>query len=462
MLIKRYDLNKSVSLLFLFLSLLFIGIMTFNALSKPFILYDDYYTLGIVRLPFMEMINATAVNVHPPLYYVILKVFEKIFNPTSNFTLLLLGKIVSVIPLVLLFGLAWTKIKNEFGLVVSGVFSLLLCSSFQVMFFSTVIRMYSWALLFLTFQFVFAYDILTKNTKKSWIVFTLAGICCAYTHYFAAISAVIMYLGVLLSFIFNNKSKIKMWLISVGVCIVAYLPWVNILLSQLSAVESDYWIKPITFDTVLQYFQFIFSPSNDVLGIVLILMVIALIFGVIKNNKFENFKINYSMMLVATIFVVMLVGIILSLLIRPIFVSRYILPLFGGFYLGIAILVDNVKSNKKLFSILLVIIVGISIAGVIGFINETNADFDVSNDNQNLLDSVNEDGVVVIFNDGLSFIRYSPYLDKDIVVVGDINSSIANYPNSKIIVFDKHHDLDNSNFEKIGVINQDTVYIVKK
>ena len=154
MLIKRYDLNKSVSLLFLFLSLLFIGIMTFSALSKPFILYDDYYTLGIVRLPFMEMINATAVNVHPPLYYVILKVFEKIFNPTSNFTLLLLGKIVSVIPLVLLFGLAWTKIKNEFGLVVSGVFSLLLCSSFQVMFFSTVIRMYSWALLFLTFQFV--------------------------------------------------------------------------------------------------------------------------------------------------------------------------------------------------------------------------------------------------------------------------------------------------------------------
>lgn len=246
------------------------------------------------------------------------------------------------------------------------------------------------------------------------------------------------------------------------ICIVAYLPWVNILLSQLSAVESDYWIKPITFNTLLQYFQFIFSPSNNVLGIILILMVVVLIFGFIKNNKFENFKINYSMMLVATIFVVMLVGIILSLLIRPIFVSRYLLPLFGGFYLGIAILVDNVKSNKKLFSILLVILVGISIAGVIGFINETNVDFNISNDNQNLLDSVNEEGVVIIFNDGLSFIRYSPYLDKAIIVVGDINSSIANYSNSKIIVFDKHHDLDNSNFEKIGVINQDTVYIIKK
>lgn len=458
---NKNDFNKTISLLFLFLSLVFIGITIFFALTKPFVMYDDYYTLSIVRLSFIDMIKATAENVHPPLYYIILKVFTKLFNPTSNLSLLLLGKIVSIVPLVLLFVLIWTKIKNEFGYLVSGVFSLLICSSMQVLFFSTVIRMYSWALLFLTVQFVFAYDVLTKNTKKSWIIFTFAGICCAYTHYFTAISSIVIYLGGLIFFIFNNKSQIKTWLMSVALCVIAYLPWINILLSQFSAVRSDYWIKPITFNTVLEYFQFIFSPSNDLLGFILILVLITVVGLIVKNKEFNDFKIKYSLMLIATMFIVIAIGICLSLLIRPIFVSRYVLPLFGGLWLGFAILVDKFKSNEKIFAVLLIMIVGIAIAGVVGFINETNVEFDASNDNQNLLSSINN-GTVVIFNDGLSFLRYSPYLGNDKIVVGDINSSLVNCSSNEIVVFDKHHDLDNSNFEKIGKINQDNVYLIKK
>ncbi len=82
-----YNNKKSLGLLFSSLSLILFLFVIAYALLKPGIGYDDYYTLGIIRLSLMDMISATAVNVHPLLYYIILKVFSNIFNPLILWTI---------------------------------------------------------------------------------------------------------------------------------------------------------------------------------------------------------------------------------------------------------------------------------------------------------------------------------------------------------------------------------------
>lgn len=447
---------KKISNVFLIFTLIYFGIIVFSALTKPFIGYDDYYTLGIVKLSFRDMINATASNVHPPLYYLILKSVLMIFNYDN---LIYVSKIVSIIPLGLILILIWTKVKNNWGYLVAGIFSLLICSSYQVMYFSTVIRMYSWALLFITIQFIYLFDILKENKKYSWIIFTIASICSIYTHYFSAIASIIIYLFLLFYLIINNKETLKIWFLSTIICILSYLPWLNILFNQISDVTNDYWIKPITIYKVFDYFQFIFSPYKGILGIILaiilLLILILLFYIVFKNSILTNIEKYYTSTLIFTIFITMLVGILLSILIRPIFTDRYILPVFGGLLFGFSILIAKLSLiNKKYFNLLIIFILIISVISVFSFVNETNVAFEESNQNLAFLNSLNGENNIVIFNDPLSKLRYSPYLNNTVIV-----DNMSNYDKKNIILFDKHHYYENNDsFSEMGKIFQDTVY----
>lgn len=473
-----YNNKKSLGLLFSSLSLILFLFVIAYALFKPGIGYDDYYTLGIIRLPLMDMISATAVNVHPPLYYIILKVFSKIFNPLDNQSLVLLGKIVSLIPIALILAVSFTKIKKEFGLLAAGLFSFLIVSSFNVMVYSTVIRMYSWGLFFITIQLIYLYDIIhRKDTKIAWIVFTIASICSTYTHYFSAIASIIIYLVLFAYLLHSNRKELKKWIVSTIVSLVAYLPWMGILLSQVSTVSDHYWIKPIGFDTVISYIDFIFSPSVGIIGrileIFLIVLLIALVYLSLKNKKSSDDYVNFSLISMSIIFLTMIAGIVLSFLIRPIFVSRYILPCFGGLWLGVAILLakcfDNRNRSKTsydfdtrkvfYFGILLILIV--SAFSAMSFIGTSSADYNETLGHYQFFDSIN-DGRTVIFDDELSYLRYSPYLDRDNCVLDTHLKSTDKYGGGDTVIFVKINfdKIEKSNYhcKKIFEIYQDEVY----
>lgn len=473
-----YNDKKRLGLLFSSLSLILFLFILAYALFKPGINYDDYYTLGIIRLPLMDMISATAVNVHPPLYYIILKVFSKIFNPSDNLSLVLFGKVVSLIPIALILAISFTKIRKEFGLLTAGLFSFLIVSSFNVMVYSTVIRMYSWGLLFITVQLIYLYDIIhRKDTKIAWIIFTMASICSTYTHYFAAIASIIIYLVLFAYLLHSNRKELKKWIVSTIVSFVAYLPWIGILLSQVSTVSDNYWIKPIGFETVISYIDFIFSPSVGIIGrileILLIALLITLVYLSLKNKKSSDDYVDFSLISISIIFLTMGAGVVLSFLIRPIFISRYILPCFGGLWLGVAILLakcfDNRNRSKTsydfdtrnvfYFGILLILIV--SAFSAMSFIGTTSSDYNETLAHYQLLDSIN-DGRTVIFDHRLSYLRYSPYLDKDKCILDAHLKNIDKYSDDDTVLFVKisFEKIEKSNyqFKKIFEIYQETVY----
>ena len=476
---RFYNNKKSLGLLFSSLSLLlFLFIIAFSLL-KPGISYDDYYSLGIVRLPLMEMINTTAGNVHPPLYYLILKISSKIFNPADNLALVSVGKIVSLIPIALLLVLSFTKVRKEFGLLTTGIFSFLLVSSVSVMTYATVVRMYSWGLFFITLQLICLYGIIhRKYNLYAWIIFTIASICATYTHYFAAISAIIIYLVLFVYLLYSNKGELKKWTVSAIVSFISYLPWMGILLNQVSTVSDHYWIKPISFETVLSYIDFIFSPSSGILGkaleILLIALLIAVVYFALKNKKSADDYVYFSLISMSIIFLTLASGIVLSFIIRPIFVSRYILPCFGGLWLGLAILLakcfDNRNTSKtsydfdtrKIFYFGIVLILIVSAFSTMSFINTTSADYNETLEQYQFFDSIN-DGRTVIFDDSLSYLRYAPFLDKDKCICDNDLEKIDKYKEEDTVIFDKSK-FDKLNktdyqYKKIFEIYQDEVYL---
>ena len=212
---------------------------------------------------------------------------------------------------------------------------------------------------------------------------------------------------------------------------------------------------------------------GHVLEILLIALVIVLIYVSLKNKKSADDYVDFSLISMSIIFLTMIAGIVLSFIIRPIFIPRYILPCFGGLCLGFAILLakcfDNRNKSKtsyafdtrKIFYLGVVLIVIISAFSAITFIDTLSADYNETLDNYQLLDSIN-DGRLVVFDDKLSYLRYSPYLDKDKCIIDTSLKNIDKYKEENTVIFDKVKfsklNITDDQYKKILEIYQDKVY----
>lgn len=340
----------------------FITILAFN----PSIWADEVFSMDIIKRSYSEIIDFTASDVHPPLYYFILKFFVDIFS-FSNISAIYIGKIVSIIPLALTVFYLGKKVRDNFGFLCSAIYGICIICMPKMIDYAVEIRMYSWGLFFVTASFLYAYDIITKKTISSWIFFTIYSLLAAYTHYFSLISVAIIY--VYLFIVCIRQKQLKKWLICSAVTIIAYLPWLMVVIKQLAVVNADYWIEPITFRTIINYIIFPFKELGSRLGYIpavflILLFIFVTILGikkVIKTNKTISQKTVYIIMGFVVLITTVLIGIVVSFIMRPIFVERYMVPALGCFWLCFAYFLSLLKNKKKLFSVISAIVILMSL-----------------------------------------------------------------------------------------------------
>lgn len=157
---------------------------------------DEMFTLQLIKHPLSQMFYYMAHDVHPPLYYLVFKFISKIaFTLNITHDLKLIGRFVSLLPIYLIFITAITKIKKNFGWLVTGIFSLSVISMPQLMNYAVELRMYSLALFLITTCFVVSYEIINNvNNKKNWILLTVLSIAATYTHYYCVLGVFLIYL----------------------------------------------------------------------------------------------------------------------------------------------------------------------------------------------------------------------------------------------------------------------------
>ncbi len=353
--------------------------------------YDELFTVGMIGHSYGELVGLTARDVHPPLYYMITKFFVdlcKLLLPGVR--AVAAAKIVSVLPYFVLLLYSVTFIRKRFGIFTGGVFLFCVVAMPQLSGYTVEVRMYSWALLFVTAAFLHGYGAVqgpedkedchhgrpsaaaygaadrpkgeeggdsgrTKGMRQKLHGAAMAcyALAAAYTQYFAAVAAAMVFLYVLLELLRRDRRRIREWFLWVAAAAAGYTPWLVALYRQVTAVNANYWILPLSWRTFGGCVKFLMKPAftNDTLNVVLAVVMTGIYAAVMvrqvhflikschngRENGAASSRIVFMLAGPGVLAGVILFGFAASMLLRPVFVYRYMIPAMGCFWLSFAV-----------------------------------------------------------------------------------------------------------------------------
>lgn len=374
---QKYQGRDIAGFLLLGLSLIMLGKSVMLCFSND-IWYDELFTVGLAEHSYGELVRLTAADVHPPLYYCIVKLFAdlcKLIAPGAG--TIVLAKIVSVLPYFILLIYVAAFIRKRFGMFTGGLFLFCVTAMPQLSAYTVEMRMYGWALLFVTAAFLHGYALTFEGSYLHGAAFVLYGLAAAYIQYFACVAVVMVYLCLLLAFWFLDRRRIREWLFYAAVSVIGYVPWLFALAGLLEAVSENYWILPLTWRSLGGCVKFLMKPAfadervNTVLAVVLFVAYLGLwcqwalklfhkgrendkiCVNTIKRECRKNLVDEATVRFwLATAGVGVLAGLVAfgfaaSFLIRPIFVYRYMIPAAGCFWLGFALCLNDALCKPK-------------------------------------------------------------------------------------------------------------------
>lgn len=370
---QKRRVNEIIGIVFFLTAIFLQAVSVFLCFSSD-IWYDELFTMGLADQPLGKLISITARDVHPPLYYMIVKLFVDITGAFSgSIQPVAAAKLVSVLPFLLCDLYGMTLVRKRFGMLTAGLFCFLLSAMPGLPGYMVEVRMYGFAMFFVTALMLHGYELILEYSgqeqpkKRNWILLTLYAVAACYTHYFACVAAAAVYLY-LLTALFKKKAWKKI-LLSGMICAASFAPWLFLAVTgQIKAVSANYWIEPVSFRTLLGCVKFLFMPQlggekeNLATALFLILMygglLLAQIFSYLKQEKGERNREEMGFLfgalgcLASTI----VFGFLASVLIRPIFVYRYMLPAAGAFWLVFAVCAGKqLKGDRALLVLSLLV-----------------------------------------------------------------------------------------------------------
>lgn len=384
---KSSAMKASKALIYICLLIFGVSLFIYLDIKNTSLLYDDVYSIFMAKASYTDIINITASDVHPPLYYWCLKFFSSLFGES-----LFYFRIFSTLGIIAVLLLGCFPIRRLFGDKTAITFMLLIIIFPVTQYLATEIRMYSWTMFFVLACALSAYQAFEKGGRMCWGVFLVTGLCAAYFHNYGLLSVFGIYI---LFFIILIRAKKKLtYLILCGVLFsIAYLPWLIQLWGQVDAVSSGYWIKPLTLNDLFLHIYYFYSPKEiwqpftyftkgQMMAGLIILMAIQLVLT-IKVLLSDNIKKD-KMPLLATIFFItflfpVAIGFIISVTYLPVLVTRYMTCSFGLFALSLAFVLARAMEFPKykqlsyVFLFLLLFTGGVRLYSEMNYYNRTGS-----------------------------------------------------------------------------------------
>ena len=368
--------------------------------------FDEAYTIGLIRHNYSDIIRIDSGDVHPVLYYLILKTVTLIFGDS-----ILVCRLFSVLAGALMGVIGYTHIRKDFGAKVGVAFSFLTLFLPFMPLYAIEIRMYTWVMLFATLAGIYAYRICKNSKVINWVLFAIFSLCAAHTHYYGLVTVGIINAMLFFYIIFSKKlyaeqekSK-KSYLIRFGITaivqIMGYVPWLYVLLRQVKLVNSYYWIEFSFGESILAPLgaQFYGRLSYVFTFVFAVIMYAYLIYQIVRAKKQkQNLGVIWACLLVH--FIVFISMLIVSILIKPIMYFRYMLVTTGFFILPFAICIakfNQTKRQKIITAIIVLIILGVSIynnAEVV--INNYNS---INGQEVKYIEDNYEEGDIIVYKD---------------------------------------------------------------
>jgi len=314
---------------------------------------DERFTIRLVQNDIWGIIQGTALDVHPPLYYLIVHALCEIFgyNAVSYH---LASFIPMVLYMALILTLGWKKLGG-----ISASFLVLLGGLLQgPLRYDMEARMYSWGLFLIAASYLAFYCVLETGRAKEYAFFGIATILAAYTHYYCLLNVSFLYLTLIILAIIQKQSRKKVIVTSL-VAILSYAPWMVVFLqSYARTTDGNYWIDKIL--SWRECNEILFSGSLQ--QMLVPLMAIFGAYGVYRSlAEGEHKKAVFLLTGFLTVYGTIGLALGVSYLISPLIFDRYLLPVA---FVAWTVMAVGVSASKHRFEIAVVLLTGLLVTGI--------------------------------------------------------------------------------------------------
>lgn len=379
--------------------------LTAATVTKFSIWFDEAFGSYLVRFNFFDITRYTANDVHPPLYYWVLKVWTLAFGNTE----------IGLRSLSIFFGaititLAFLFVLRFYGRRASYLALLFLVLSPLFVRYGQEARMYT----MLTAIIVAATYVLIYaeryNTKKRWpwIVYGVLLAAGMLTQYFAALAWVSHWVWRFFTrysrgddlATLRKKFFTREWVKAHIIALILFSWWLPFLLIQFFTVQGHgFWIKPITSATLPDFMTdyLLFTDHSAVqswaaFGFYFIVGVIGFIIYRLLRTLKGNQRSLYVLIICMTVVPTILLIVASLPPLQSAFVDRYLMMsiVFLSILIGVSLVYSKDLVNKWLRRSVIVIIVAMMIAGIItqSIVGNYNKSSGQSNNVRQLIEAV--------------------------------------------------------------------------
>lgn len=323
---------------------------------------DEIYTKSMLDGSLPDFFDKFKNDLHPPLYYLSLRLFTGLFGLSA--VSLRLFSVIGVLSTLLLGYFAGQRLFGRQGAL---YFCLMMISIPMLAAYSHQARMYTWAAFTVTGVFIYS-GLFVKMGKNRDLVFLFVfTVLAIYTHYYSLAAAFVANLFVFLYLLLTNNKKWLLHLFSLLSAAVIFLPWLYMFIIQVKKVQHAFWAPEVSLNAILSCFTIPFTEQFWTTNYSVALTV--LIYSLIALAIFMSFKKSYSeyrlvlwlslFIFLGTLFVVS----VISVFSQPILSTRYVMSIVVMLVIAPTILLITMKIKwLKIGLIAVILFLGIRVS----------------------------------------------------------------------------------------------------
>ena len=323
---------------------------------------DEIYTKSMLGGSLSDFFDKFKNDLHPPLYYLGLRLFTGLFG--LNAISLRLFSVMGVLSTLLLGYFAGQRVFGKQGAL---YFCLMLISVPMLAAYSHQARMYTWAAFSVTGVFIYSYIFMRTGKNRDLALLFVFTVLAMYTHYYSMAAAFVANMFVFLHLLLTKNKKWLPHLFSLLLAIIIFLPWLFMFIIQVKKVQHAFWAPEVSFNAILSCFKIPFTEQFWTTNYSISLTI--LIYSLIVFTFFISFTKSYSeyrlvLWLSLCIFMgTLLVVTIISLFSQPILSTRYVMTIVIMLVIPPTILLIKMKIKwMKIILISVILFLGIRIS----------------------------------------------------------------------------------------------------
>lgn len=228
--------------------------------------FDEAFSAYMMRFDLIEITGHTAADVHPPLYYWLLKGWTSVFG-VSELGVRSMSLVLAILAIIGVFVLI-RRLLNDTSIALLASFGLAI--SPIIIRFAHEARMYTLVLAIVVWATYLLVRATESNRKLWWFGYAALVAAGMLTHYFAALA----WLAHWVWRAWERKSgRLKKfwtegWVISHVVAVALFAPWLATAIKQFFVVQGGFWIPPVSAYTPIDYLSntLLYRQYGAVLG----------------------------------------------------------------------------------------------------------------------------------------------------------------------------------------------------